>query len=95
MLVVVVAVARVPVFAVQEVQVVRVGHRGVPALGTVHVHVPRVGEVERGHGRRDIVHVVDVEVVVVTDVEVDVEVRNGEYPHAGNQRVSGPSGHTR
>jgi hypothetical protein len=69
-LVVVGAVARVPVLAVLEVEVVAVLDRRVPAVGPVDVHVPRVRQVERVHRTRDIVDMVDVEVVDVPVVEI-------------------------
>src|SRR6187431_195451 len=59
-LVVVVAVAGMPVLAVLVVGVPRVLHQGVAAAVAVHVHMSRVGDMEGGHRGRDIVHVIHV-----------------------------------
>ncbi len=75
MLVVVDVVPRVPVVAVDVVQVVVVGHRAVPTARLVDVHVARVRQVadRRFRAAPELVHVVLVDVVDVAVVqEVDV-----------------------
>ena len=84
MLVVVIAVAGVPVLAVLVVGVPGVLHQGVAAAVAVHVHMSRVGDVEGGHRGRDIVHVIHVEVVDMAIVEVV------EVVPVGDRRVAAP-----
>jgi hypothetical protein len=72
-LVVVVAVDRVQVLAVVEVQVSRVNDRLVTAIGTMDVHVARVRDMHGRRTTRQIVHVVTIGVVQVSIME-EVEV---------------------
>jgi phage tail sheath gpL-like len=72
---VLVVVGRVPdvaVLAVDEVEVIVVGDRRVPAAVGVDVHVPAMGQVPVLAGRGDVVHVI---VVGVVDVAVVQEIQ--------------------
>jgi hypothetical protein len=81
-LVVVDVMARVAVAAVDEVEVIAVGHGDVPASVRVHVHVAGVGEVVPDQVDRagvDVVLVDVVDVAVVKEVEV-ILVGHGDVP---------------
>jgi len=79
-LVVVGGVADVAMRPVDEVDVIVVGHRRVPAIVGMHVHMPAVGHVLVCNAVVDVVHVIVMRVVdmaIVQEVEMIVVLHGG------------------